>query len=87
MARRAQRRSDHPSLAKFIIFNVSAGVGLATGLVLLWLAVAADPQAAALIDDSLAPATTLLIVTGSLALYLAFGMTLTGLLLQSPVKS
>jgi len=68
-----------PSLARSITFNLTAGTGLALGI-LAWFAVTAEPETVALVDGNPAPVTTLLIVAGSLALYLAFGMTLTGLL-------
>jgi len=66
-------------LGRAITFNLMAGASLAAGI-LGWVSLAADPDTVALVDGGPAPVTTLLIVAGSLSLYLAFGMTLTGLL-------
>jgi len=86
MSAKTQEKSRAPSLARSIAFNLVAGSGLALGIV-AWLVSAAAPETAALVDDNAAPVTTLLIVAGSLALYLAFGMTLTGLLFDLASES
>jgi hypothetical protein len=74
-----QRTKPPMGLMASVACNVAAGAALALG-VLVYLALVAEPETAALIDGGPAPLITLLIVALSLVLYLGFGVALTGFL-------
>lgn len=80
------RRSREASMAKSVVIDLALGAGLALGL-LAYIAASADPETVALVEGSEAPLTTLLIVAGSLVLYTAFGVALTGVLLREPDRA
>jgi hypothetical protein len=74
-----QRTKLPMGLMASVACNVAAGAALALG-VLVYLALAAEPETVALIDSGPAPLITLLIIALSLVHYLGFGVALTGFL-------